>query len=255
MKNRTRQTTVSTLAALTLAALFVFRPEAESDEPMIADLDDHLVAITTDFTGGEVLLFGSVEGEGDVLVVVHGPRQNITVRKKARVAGIWINNESLEMQGVPAFYHFASSGDGTPDLPQTAMRRHQIGVENIRVSADGDVDPGRFAQFRRAIIRNKQRVGHYTREPGIVERRGGKLFRTNVFFPANVPVGTYTVETMLVRGGEVASAQTTPLFVSKVGLGARIFRLAHTNAAIYGIAAILIAGIVGFFANWAFRRF
>jgi hypothetical protein len=75
-----------------------------------------------------------------------------------------------------------------------------------------------------------------------------------VLIPANVPVGTYTIETLLVQGGEVVSAQTTPLFVNKEGFGAQVFRAAHRYSAYYGLAAIFIAGFAGFSANWVFRK-
>jgi len=69
-----------------------------------------------------------------------------------------------------------------------------------------------------------------------------------------VPVGTYTIETLLVRDGEVVGAQTTPLFVNKEGFGAQVYRAAHLYAAFYGIAAVIIAALAGLAANWAFRK-
>lgn len=230
-------------------------PPAQAAERLVADLDDHLVAITAGFTGTELLLFGSIDGEGEVVVVVHGPKEDVVVRRKDRVAGIWINRDDAAFRGVPAFYHMAATADLQElDLPETALSRHQIGVENIRLR----LMPGQEAEgaesFAEALIRNKVRIGHYTRDPGVVEWRGGRLFRTTVLIPANVPVGTYTVETLLVQGGEVVSAQTTPLFVNKEGFGAQVFRAAHNYPAYYGLAAILIAGFAGFGANWIFRK-
>ncbi|MCR9222149.1 MAG: TIGR02186 family protein [Alphaproteobacteria bacterium] len=230
-------------------------PPAQAAERLVADLDDHLVAITAGFTGTELLLFGSIDGEGEVVVVVHGPKEDVVVRRKDRVAGIWINRDDATFRGVPAFYHMAATADLQGlDLPETALSRHQIGVENIRLR----LMPGQQAEgsesFAEALIRNKVRIGHYTRDPGVVEWRGGRLFRTTVLIPANVPVGTYTVETLLVQGGEVVSAQTTPLFVNKEGFGAQVFRAAHSYPAYYGLAAILIAGFAGFGANWIFRK-
>ena len=36
----------------------------------------------------------------------------------------------------------------------------------------------------------------------------------------DVPPGSYTVEVLLVRNNQVIAAQTTPMFVSKTGIGA-----------------------------------
>ena len=84
--------------------------------------------------------------------------------------------------------------------------------------------------------------------------RGQRLFRTSVFFPANVPIGQYVIETLLARNGEIVSAQTTPLFISKIGAGADIFRIANTYPALHGLVAILIAVLAGLGGNWLFRK-
>lgn len=240
------------LAALALVASFPDR--ASANEPLVADLDSHLVAITAGFTGTDILVFGSIEGEGEIVVVVHGPKQDIIARKKERVAGIWINTEALTFEGVPAFYHVATTADAPLDLPGSALRRHQIGVGNIRVRAMEDGDEEVIDAFQRAVIRNKIAVGHYSAVPGVVDRRGGRLFRTSILIPTNVPVGTYTIETLLVRDGQVVGAQTTPLFVNKEGFGAQVYRMAHLYPMIYGVVAIFIAAFAGFAANWLFRK-
>ena len=55
---------------------------------MVADLSEHLIAITTAFVGTDVVLFGTSDGSGDIVVTVRGPRQNVVVRRKAEIAGI-----------------------------------------------------------------------------------------------------------------------------------------------------------------------
>lgn len=230
---------------------------ARAGEPLIADLDSHLVAIATDFTGGEVMLFGSVEGTGDVVVVVHGPKETMTVRRKEKIAGIWINTQAVTFDGVPAFYHVATTANAIPELPTRVLARHQIGAEHIRMRTRDDApesDSGKTRRFRESLISAMQQQGHYSAAPGLVERRGERLFRTSVVFPADVPVGTYTVETMLVVNGEILTAQQTPLFVSKVGLGARIYKIAHDKSFIYGVAAVMIAAFAGLGGNYLFRK-
>ena len=240
---------------LTLALLLLAPLSAGAREPLVVDIDNHLVAITAGFTGTKLLVFGSVLGGDDVVVVVHGPKQSVVVRRKQRIAGIWVNRDSLSFEGVPAFYYVATTAEGGIDLPRSALRRHQIGVENIRMRVRGhEVNGAAATLFSEAVIRNKIKIGHYFPEPGIVERRGGRLFRTVVFVPANVPVGTYMIETLLIKNNQVVGAQTTPLFVNKEGFGARVFRAAHRHAVLYGAAAILIAAIAGLAANWIFHK-
>ncbi len=238
---------------LLLAAFAGHRPAA-AVEPLVADLSDHLVAITTGFTGTELLLFGSIDADGDVIVVVHGPASGITVRKKERVAGVWVNRESLGFQEAPSFYHVAMTEGATSGLPDPVLRRHQIGTDFIRMVPSEQAGEEKIDTYRAALIRNKQRGELYSSEPGEIEMRGQRLFRTSVFFPANVPIGQYVIETLLARNGEIVSAQTTPLFISKIGAGADIFRVANTYPALHGLVAILIAILAGLGGNWLFRK-
>ncbi len=83
---------------------------------------------------------------------------------------------------------------------------------------------------------------------------GARLFRADFQFPANVPTGSYLVEVLLIRDGQIAGAQTTPLVVSKIGVGADIFEFAHRHSAAYGIIAIVIALLAGWAAHLVFRK-
>ena len=73
-------------------------------------------------------------------------------------------------------------------------------------------------------------------------------------FPANVPTGAYSIEVLLVQNGQVIAAQSTPMFVSKIGVGAEIYDFAHVHAAWYGLIAILIAVFAGWSAGLIFRK-
>lgn len=221
---------------------------------LVVDLARHLVAITTGFTGSDVLVFGATDGEGDVVVVIRGPENTEAVRRKGRVFGIWVNERDLAFDNVPAYYAVAASVPIEDILPERVMKRHQIGVNNLRLVAPRDVDPGEAEEFRAALIRSKQRAGLYTAEPSRILLLGNRLFRTDVWFPANAPVGRYVVQVYLVRDGEVASAEITPLIVSKIGFEAGVYNFAQRYSLAYGVLAILIAAVAGWAASAIFRK-
>jgi len=227
---------------------------ADEGEPLVADLSNHLVAITTGFAGATVLLFGAVEGEGDVVVVVRGPADPEVVRRKERVLGIWINRAWAEITDLPAFYRVAATRPLDQIATPAVLDRHQIGAERLGMQVhrkDKSVEDG---EYRAAVLRLKRDAGLYPDKLGAVTFVGGRLFRTEMEFPANVPTGTYTVEVYLLRNGEVVSAQTTPLIVGKTGLGAEVFDFAQRYAPLYGLIAILLAASAGWLAAVAFRR-
>ncbi len=227
---------------------------AGSADPLIADLSNHLVAITTGFAGATVLLFGAIEEDGDVVVVVRGPPQTEMVRRKERMLGVWMNRAQATVGDAPSYYRVAASRPLDQAAAAAVLDRHQIGLDHLdlkvrskdRAASDGD--------YRAALLRLKERAGLYAGEIGQVTFIGHRLFRTEMDFPANVPTGLYSVEVYLLQGGEVTSAQTTPLVISKTGVGAEVFDFAMHHAALYGLFAVLLAAIAGWLAAVAFKK-
>ena len=242
------------LLAAVVAAMLAQSAPARA-QALVADLSEHLVAITTGFTGKEVLLFGATEGEGDVVVTVLGPESPVTVWRKERVAGIWMNTDSLEFASVPSYYASATSRPleeiGTP-----AMRsRLQIGLEHIRLPpASADADPERIKAFRAALLRTKERQGLYRAGSGTITQLGDRLFQTRLYLPSNVHTGTYRVNVLRIVGDQIVGAQTTPLIVSKIGIGAEVFDFAYRQGALYGLIAIMLAIVAGWLAGVIFRK-
>lgn len=243
-------------AALLLMALFALggsqaRPALAA--PLIADLSNHLIAITTGFAGTDVLMFGATDGPGDIVVTVRGPLSDVSVRRKERVAGIWVNRDSMTFGLVPSFYAVASSRPIEELLSPELLQRQQVGPDNLAVVRP-DGKPTKVETFRQALFKVKEEQGLYSPTLGRVSFLGNQLFRTELRFPSNVPIGNYLVEVMLIRDGKLVSAQTTPLVISKTGVGAELYQFAHTQSLAYGVCAILAALLLGWFAYLIFRK-
>jgi uncharacterized protein (TIGR02186 family) len=176
------------------------------------------------------------------------------VRRKARIAGIWINEREMVFNNAPSFYVVASAKPLSEILSPVARVRHEIGFDYLRLEPARPAPPPEVEEFRRALIRNKQNEDLYLEETGKVSFLGARLFRTRIYFPSNVPTGTYTADVFLVRDGNVVSAQSTPLVVGKVGFGAELFDFAHRRPVLYGILAVVVALSAGWMAGVAFRR-
>lgn len=243
------------LALLLLAGVLAVPARGASAQDLVADLSEHLVAITTGFAGAEVLLFGAVEHPGDVVVVVRGPAQPVRMHRKSRVFGIWMNTATMTFEGVPSYYAVNASGDLDRIARDSVRARHDLGLAHLDLrlpSAKASANVA--AAWRAALIRAKQREDHYYSQVGRVTFLGQRLFRTKVRFPANVPTGRYIVEVFYLRDGRVVAAQATPLQVGKVGVEAEIFDFAHNQSLLYGLVAIVIALMAGWMANLMFRQ-
>ena len=241
------------LLACLIVVLAAARPHA--GEPLLADLSRHRIQITTEFTGTEVLLFGAVEEAGDVVVVVRGPDKTVPVWRKGSYGGIWINEKKVTFRRVPSFYAVGSSRPLWEVAEEPVLKRHQIGVERLHLEAPGlDPDDAEYILFRQALIRNMQQKGLFAIDVDKVAFLGGRLFRTRLYFPANVPTGDYQVEVILLRDGQEVSGQQRTLFVSKAGIGAAVFSFAHQKPSLYGILAVVAALLAGLLAAYIFRK-
>jgi uncharacterized protein (TIGR02186 family) len=225
-----------------------------AQEPLVADLTEYRVAITTGFVGTDVYVFGAKSEPGDVVVVIRGPTVRYAVRRKDRIAGIWLNARRLDFRGVPSFYTIASTRPLDELMSSASQLREEIGLDNLSLVPDEAADPAEAAAFRAALLRIKQAAGLFAGEPGTISIQREPLFKTRVHFPANVPTGSYDIRVLLIRDGEIVSAQTVPLQVSKSGIDALVYEFAHRQAAAYGLVAILGALLAGWIAHLVFRK-
>jgi uncharacterized protein (TIGR02186 family) len=246
-----RRTVTVVLATLALTTAST----AADDVPLVTDLSNHLVAITTGFTGTTVLLFGATDGPGDIAVVVRGPAKDIAVRRKQRFGPIWVNARTVTLHDMPSFYRMASSRPVAEFASDQLLSRYQIGFAHLRMDVpDTKVAPADVDDFRRALLRLESANGLYSEESDAVSQMSNRLFRNELFFPADVPTGTYLVEVYLFRNGAVASAEIVPFTVSKIGIDADIYDFAQHYGLIYGLLALIMAMAAGYGAAAAFQR-
>jgi uncharacterized protein (TIGR02186 family) len=224
---------------------------------IVADVDDHLVEIRTDFAGQDILVFGAIDGPGDVILVMRGPAGRVAVHQKERFAGIWVNAESIEFDNVPSLYGVASSRPLFEILPNEILDRYQLGLGRLRFET-AEEDAYGVGSFRIALVQQKRKQGLYADRVGRVTFIGETLFRANLHLPSNVPTGTFLIDVYLVRDGRIVDAQNMPLVISKVGFGADVYKYANARSIAqrfgYGVAAVLVSLLTGWLAHLAFRK-
>ena len=95
---------------------------------LVADISEHSIHINLGFTGKKVLLYGAYDGDGEIVALVKGPPQPITIRRKAKFAGIWANEEFVTFENAISFYQLMASKDLDEWLPLKFREQYQIGV-------------------------------------------------------------------------------------------------------------------------------
>jgi uncharacterized protein (TIGR02186 family) len=242
-------------ALLLLLLLLSWPAAAGAAEPLVADLTSHFVAITTGFTGAEVVLFGAIDQPGDVIVVVRGPLREAVVRRKGRVAGLWVNTREVTFTGVPGYYAVYSTRPLDEIMPAPMRTLHDIGIAHLRLGvAAADRPAPEVALFRDALLRQRREQGLYREAAGGFNILGGRLFHLTLAFPTAVPTGNYTVQIFLVRAERIVAAQTSPLYISQAGIDADVDDFAGRHALGYGVLAVAVAAFVGWLSSLPFRH-
>lgn len=229
-------------------------------EEVVLGLSQNQVSISTNFDGSEVLIFGAIKREeaipdGDplhVIVTVQGPREAVTVRKKDKRYGIWINTEAVEVDEAPSYYAVATSGPLDTVLNATEDLRYKITIPQVIRSVGAPMDVTDPQSFTDAVIRIRKANQSYQLRENSVELSEETLFRTSIAMPANLTEGDYRTRIYLTRGGVVVSEYETVIDVRKVGLERWLFTLSRQQPLAYGLLSLAIAIFAGWAASAAF---
>jgi uncharacterized protein (TIGR02186 family) len=247
------------LRALWLAAALALSALPAGGEEVVAGLSQDAISITANFEGSEILIFGAVRREApppgsdpmQVIVTVEGPSRPVTVRRKDRRFGIWVNTDSAAVDAAPTFYAVSSTAPLSDAISATEDLRHRVSVDQaIRAVDLGLSDSGAFTE---ALVRIRLGDDLYQLNEGAVTFREETLFNTSVQLPANLVEGDYQTRIFLTRGGEVVDVYEQAIPVRKVGLERWIYTLAHDQPLIYGILSLAIAIAAGWLASAVFR--
>lgn len=244
-----------------LALLMALTLPAAAQEVIVAGMSQNRVSITADFDGSEILIYGAVKrdapppegGPLEVIVTVEGPSTPVAVRRKDRVAGIWINNASVHIDSAPSFYAVATTGPLDHILSDIDNLRHGITIERMIRAIGIAEEADQAGEFVLALLRVRTNEGRYRVLEGKVELSEATLFRTDVVLPANLTEGEYKVRLFLLRDKRVIASQERVIGVRKEGLERFIFNLAQQQPLIYGLLSLALAAIAGWGASAAFR--
>ena len=235
-------------------------------ERLVVSLSNHRVEITSSFVGEDLVLFGTVEPDPgqtalkasyDLVVTVTGPREDFHTRRKERIAGIWVNVDSRDFVGVPA-YLVVLSNRPVGDIANAETLRHlQVGLDNFllpqRIGPD-IADTVRNDPYRQAFVRIRSEQGLYREEPNAVTFLTPTVFRAAIPLPANVPTGSFAVDVKLFSGGQFVGRTNSALEVIKAGFEQYVADASHDHGLLYGVATAMIALFIGWLASVVFRR-
>jgi uncharacterized protein (TIGR02186 family) len=253
-------------AGLGLALSATLTIPAAHAERLIVSVSNHRVTVTPNYSGEELVLFGSVEKDSstpasrtnyDLVVTVAGPRADMVTRRKERKFGIWINTDYRQFLQVPTYLALFSNRPFDAIASPEVQRRQQLGLNNVlltqRVSGDyADVVPD--DAFRSAFVRLRRQHGLYREETSAVTFLTPTLFRTGIPLPAEVPIGLYNVEIKLFADGALVAKTDTAFEIVKVGFEQFVATTAQQHGFVYGLITAFMALMTGWMASIVFRK-
>lgn len=229
-------------------------------EEIVSGVSQTGVSITTNFDGAAILIYGAAirdapAPEGplmDVIITVEGPATALVIRKKERVAGIWVNRGAVQIASAPSYYAVATTGDLSDILKPAEDAKYHISVaQTIKA---GGVAVADQAEYLAALQRIKAASGAFKLGRDTVLLLRQALFRTEVTLPANLIEGTYKVRIFLTRSGQVVDMQDSQIEVHKTGLERTLYNLAMEQPLAYGVLSLALAMLAGWGASELFRR-
>jgi len=235
--------------------------EGERPEQVQSDISTREISIQSNFTGIEIVLFGSIdfsrapspeEGPYDVIMTIHGPNRPMVVRKKERIAGLWMNGPSKTFSSVPGFYAVLASRPFRAIAPDQTLQDLGIGFSNLGFAQPSHGEPTNN-RFRANLIRLQTENLLFQESDDAVSFLGRSLFRGSVDLPVNVPIGRYTTQVFLFRDGKLLSQSQSSLQVHKVGFERVVYMLAFSYPLAYGLLAVLMAVSAGLLAQESAR--
>jgi uncharacterized protein (TIGR02186 family) len=251
--------------ALALLALVLSAATATA-ERLVTSLSDYRVSIASNFTGTDLVLFGTIERDAatvarragyDVVVTVIGPRQTVRTFRKDRVLGIWVNVESRTFVDAPSYLTVLTNRPVEEIASIDVLRRLQVGLEQTllpqMIGADV-ADVVRDDPFRMAFLRLRQQRGLYLERTNGVTFLTPTVFRAAIPLPADAPIGTYEVDVKLFADATMIAREPSAFELYKIGFEQFVASAAREHGLLYGLTTAGLALFIGWVASIVFRR-
>lgn len=239
-----------------LIFLISITSEIKAQNQIVADLSQENVKISTTFLGAKILLFGAYDGikGDDIIVVVTGPKGLVTVQKKERVFGIWVNTKTVNYINTPKYLSISSNRNIDKILNQKTQKISEIGLNNLKVRPQPGKMVSKEKEWRNALTRNMLKANLWSINENSVKLNKNSLFRSYLSLPSNVVTGNFEVKILHYRNNKLISKEYSNINVSKSGVSAEIYNIAQNYSTLYGIFAVMLAVLIGWGTNVIIRK-
>lgn len=245
------------IALALLLALFAAPGEAAN---VVAKLSQTQVAISTNFQGSELFVYGAIRREPgtadkplDIIVTITGPSEPVIVREKQRRLGVWINGPGVRVDAAPSLYALATTGPLYDVISHTQDLIHRVGLDQAVLLIGSPQYEEYPEDHRKALIRLRHKQGLYFEDIGGVNMTEDTLFDVSLALPGRIVEGDYSARVLLLSDKEVIDTFEDTVYVRRVGIERLVYTLAHGEPVLYGALSIMLALSAGWLASTLFR--
>ena len=203
-------------------------------------LDKFKIEITSNFLGEEILLFGQLEENREVIVVFEGELKNAKLLSKIKNGVFWIN-QTKDLNEIPSFFAIFSS-------PKKSLNELFL-ISDITSKHYLISDYSEELYKIRSALENK---GLYYEEG--LDNAEGNLFFKKFKIPDNIPTGNINISFYEIIDNEIVSKNQKSLIIEKKGLSNKLELLLSEQSFFYVFILIVFSIVFSILSNLVFRK-
>jgi len=239
--------------AAVACALFAGASAGADSELVVVPETSH-VDITPEFTGADIKAFGAMGVAGDLIIKVEGPEQRMTLSRQIRLGPFWIGGGRVRVTGAPGLLYLYATQPIASMLAPAEREKFGLLLEEVPVRIEPQLLADAAKDWRQAFFRLKEKENAYREDDRAITIYGNRLFVADIQLPGDLQVGTYNLETLLVKSGKVVDRHTSHFEVRQVGIERWVSSTARRSPWLFGLLFTLAAMLLGFALNVIFHR-
>jgi uncharacterized protein (TIGR02186 family) len=190
-----------------------------------------------------------MDGPGDLIIKVMGPQQEATLSRETKLGPFWVGGDTVKMAGAPSLLFLYATAPIASILSPAEQEKYGLLLEGVPVRIAPQLQAHAADDWRKAFFRVKERQGYYHEDDRAIRVFGNRLFIADMRLPGDLQVGTYSVETLLVKSGKVVGHTVGDFKVRLSGIERWVWNAAHDYPWSFGGLFTLAAMVLGFVLN------
>lgn len=230
-----------------LIALFLLAaPVAALAEGADFSVTPDRIDINAFYNGTSLAIEGRVPEGSQVVLRFTGVPEELRMKQKGRALGLlWMNMDSLHFSGVPR----VSLVESSAPLKELGLPGAKLSLEGLAENITIEPATADRKELLPELLKLKQKEGLFRQATGAVKlgekHDGMQAFTASLAVPSRLSSGSYSVEVVAVKDGQIVAQNSKSIDVRLVGVPALMADLAFNHGAWYGILASVIAILGG----------